>query len=525
VSFAGDVVDVVASVEHFHVSGSVAGVGGSVEVHDVVVHVFVLVDVPVISRVSVGDLVGVCSDVIGLHFTELNERLLNVLLVLGEVLDIFPPVTWGSDEVATLNLKLDEGVFGWLFTLGLLLFLLLLLLLGWLFLLIFLVVLGFLILLGLLGFLFVFLFLFNNFLDFIVEWLFSCDVMFLWVGNEVASTDGVDVVLLSEVAGALGPVDAAAVLVSLLFIVGELDHVSVSLVVVLLLGEAVLWVGNSIWVGDPSVVIVVDGVDVVQLEWAFSPAGAVVLLALLSLPFIRTLFEFFLFFCVLILDLFWLLGFCWIVLGKSLLNTSSLSLLSEEGFWIVNVVKLLWAFRPAGTIVLNALLSVIVFLWTLRLNLSWWTMSLNLSQMMSLCFLVVVLRFMHIIGFCLHGKEVTWTNNIINIVMSVVELHVSRSISSVGGAVEVNNIIVHILILMDVSVIGSITIGEFIRVSIVSELNEVSSSSEVLLLLVLHGGIEVLVNNIVSWVALVLKILILVVVSVGDVVTGSDATL
>jgi hypothetical protein len=35
---------------------------------------------------------------------------------------------------------------------------------------------------------------------------------------------------------------------------------------------------------------------------------------------------------------------------------------------------------------------------------------LNLSQMMSLCFLVVVLRFMHIIGSCLHGKEVTWTN-------------------------------------------------------------------------------------------------------------------
>lgn len=301
-SCAGDVVDVVASVEHFHVSGSVAGVRLAHEVDDIVVHVFVLVDVPVIGRVTVGDLVGVASDVIGLHFAELNERLLNVLLVLGEVLDILPPVAWGSDEVAILNLKLEEGVFGWLFTLGLLLFLLLL---GWLFLLI---VLGFLVLLGLLGFLF-FLFLFDNFLDLIVEWLLSLDIVSLWVGNEMASTDGVDVVLLSEVAGALGPVDAAAVLVSLLFIVGELDHVFVSLVVVLLLGEAVLWVGNSIWVGDPSVVIEVDGVDVIQLDWAFSPAGAVVLLAIFSLPLIRTLFEFFLFFDVLILDLFWLLSF------------------------------------------------------------------------------------------------------------------------------------------------------------------------------------------------------------------------
>ena len=304
-SCAGDVVDVVASVEHFHVSGSVAGVRLAHEVDDIVVHVFVLVDVPVISGVTVGDLVGVASDVIGLHFAELNERLLNVLLVLGEVLDILPPVAWGSDEVAILNLKLEEGVFGWLFTLGLLLFLLLL---GWLFLLIVLGFLVLLVLLGLLGFLF-FLFLFDNFLDLIVEWLLSLDIVSLWVGNEMASTDGVDVVLLSEVAGALGPVDAAAVLVSLLFIVGELDHVFVSLVVVLLLGEAVLWVGNSIWVGDPSVVIEVDGVDVVQLDWAFGPAGAVVLLAIFSLPLIRTLFEFFLFFDVLILDLFWLLGF------------------------------------------------------------------------------------------------------------------------------------------------------------------------------------------------------------------------
>jgi len=240
----------------------------------------------------------------------------------------------------------------------------------------------------------------------VIEWLSSHLVVSFWVGTEVTSADGVDVVLLSEVAWALSPVDASTVLVGNIIVVSDLDHVSVSLVVVFLLGETTLWVSNSIWVGDPSVMIVVNFINVTKLEWAFSPASTIVLLAHLGLPLIRALLKFFFLFFVFWLDFFWLLGFGWIILSKSLLDT----FFSNETVWEVNSVKFLWALGPASSVVLYALSCVPDFLlWLRRFIILLW-ISLNLSQMMSLCFLVVVLRFMHIIGSCLHGKEVTWTN-------------------------------------------------------------------------------------------------------------------
>jgi len=487
VTWTGTFVDRVVSVEPFHVSGSVASVGLAHVVDNIVIHVFVLVDVSVVGGVSVGEFVRVFSHGVCLEFSELDERLVKVFLVLGEVLDVLPPMAWGDVEVTSLNLKLEEGVVEWL------------------------------------G---------------VVERLVSLVVVFLWVGHKMTSADGVDVVHRSEDTGALGSVDASAVWIICflkVIVVLNLNHVSFSLVtLVVLLGEAVsagtLWVSNSIWVGDPSVVIVVNSVNVIHLEWAFGPSSAVVLLTHLGLPLIRAFLKFFLFLWILWLLFLWFLLFCWVELSEGWLFGGRCPVVSVG---IVNVVKLHWALRLANTIVLHALFGHPVFLWTLVLSfdhslsmsLSW---VVNLSQMMSLCFLVVVLRFkhmmgfMHIIGFCLHGKEVAWTNNVINVVVSVVILHVSGSVSSVGGAVVINDIIVHILILMDISVISGITVGKLIRVS--TKLNEVSSSSEVLLL-VFHAVIEVLIDNIISWVTLVFEILILVVVSVGDVIASSDATL
>ena len=134
---------------------------------------------------------------------------------------------------------------------------------------------------------------------------------------------------------------------------------------------------------------------------------------------------------------------------------------------------------------------------------------------------MMVLSSVHVIGSCLHGEEVTWTNNIINIVVSEIGLWQCGAVSSVGGAVVVNNIIIHILVLMDVFIIGEITISKFIGVS--AELNEVGLLSE--LLLRLDSVVEVLIDNIVSWITLVLKILVIVVITVGDVITVSDTTL
>jgi hypothetical protein len=320
VTWTGTFVDRVVSVEPFHVSGSVTSVGLSHKVNNIVLHIFILVDVSVVSGVSVGELVGVPAGVVGLHFSELDERLFEVLLVLGEVLDVFPPVTWGDDgRIFFLNLQLEEGV---------------------------------------------------------IEWLSSHLVVSFWVGTEVTSADGVDVVLLSEVAWALGPVDASTVLVGdLIIIVSNLDHVSVSLVVVFLLGETMLWVSNSIWVGDPSVMIVVNFINVTKLEWAFSPASTIVLLAHLGLPLIRALLKFFLLFFVFWLDFFWLLGFRWIILSKSLLDT----FFSNETVWEVNSVKFLWALGPASTVVLYALSGVPDFLlWLRRFIILLW-ISVNLS--------------------------------------------------------------------------------------------------------------------------------------------------
>jgi hypothetical protein len=95
----------------------------------------------------------------------------------------------------------------------------------------------------------------------------------------VTTSDGINVVLLSEVAWALSPVDAAAVLIGdLIIIISDLDHVSFPLVVHL--SES--W--DSIWVSDPCMVVMVDSVDVVELEWALGPADTVILFAVLSEP-------------------------------------------------------------------------------------------------------------------------------------------------------------------------------------------------------------------------------------------------
>ena len=112
--------------------------------------------------------------------------------------------------------------------------------------------------------------------------------------------------------------------------------------------------------------------------------------------------------------------------------------------------------------------------------------------------------------------------------MSVEILHVSGSISGVGGAIEVNDIIIHILIFVDIFVVSGVTVGKFIRVVgdtvSITELNEVSSFLE-MLFLVFDAVVEVLIDDIISWVTLVFKILVFVVISVGDVVTSSHATL
>ena len=442
------------SMHHLHVSRSVSSVGLAHVVDDIVVHVLILVDVFVVGGITVGDLIGVVADVISFHLAELHEGLVDLLLVLGEVLDVLPPVAWSDIEVSDLGIDLEERV---------------------------------------------------------VERLVSLDVVSLWVGNEVTAADGVDVILLSEVAGALSPVDAAAVLVGdLIVVIGNLDEVSSSLVVHL--SES--W--DSVWVGDPGVVVVIDGVDVVELEWALGPAGTIVLLALVGLPLIGSLLQFLFFLVILLLHLFWLwdLLLSWVELSERVL------LSNEAVSWEVLVVEFNWAFGPADAVVLLAVVGEpLLFLSDILVA--------DLSEVVSSWVCAVMSRFMvsagsvgvHVLSSALKGEEVTWADNIINVVVSEEVLHVSRSISGVGRTVIVDDVVVPILILVDVLIISEITVGKFIGVSV--ELNEAGT----VLLLVLHLVVEVLVDNVVPWVALVLEILVVDVVAVGDVVAGSHAAL
>jgi len=131
-----------------------------------------------------------------------------------------------------------------------------------------------------------------------------------WVGTEVTSTDGIDIVLLSEVAWAFGPVDASAVLVGdLIIVVSDLDHVSVSLMVVFMgdLGKVL-----SIFLKEA----IFNFINVIKLEWAFCPASTIVLYALSGMPLIRTflLFFFFLFIFHFCLLWYWHLLICWVKL-------------------------------------------------------------------------------------------------------------------------------------------------------------------------------------------------------------------
>jgi len=52
------------------------------------------------------------------------------------------------------------------------------------------------------------------------------------------------------------------------------------------------------------------------------------------------------------------------------------------------------------------------------------------------------------------GKEMSGSSNVIDVVVSVHHFHVSRSITSVGLTHEVDDIIVHVFVLVDVSIIG-----------------------------------------------------------------------
>ena len=290
-------VNVVVGMVPLHVSGSITGIGLTHEVNDVVIHILILVNVSVVGGVSVSELIGVVSNVVGLEFSQLNERFVDIFLVLGEVLNILPPVSWSKVEILYLRIELEERV---------------------------------------------------------LERFFSFNAMFLWVSDKVSTTNSVNIVLLSEVAWAFGPVNTSAVRVGLIIIVIlDLNHGSISSV---LLGEAVfsgcLWVSNSIWVGDPSVMIVVDGVGVIKLNWAFRPSSSIILLTVLGEPL-----------------------FLWtILLGNSMLD-SLFILLSNEGVDVINVVKLDWAFGPSNTVVLNAVVSEPVIFWTSLLN--WWVANLS----------------------------------------------------------------------------------------------------------------------------------------------------
>ena len=64
-------------------------------------------------------------------------------------------------------------------------------------------------------------------MDEAVEWVTTLDTVPVRIGDKVASANGVDIVLLPEVAGTLGPIDARAILIFLLltsFSGVELDH-------------------------------------------------------------------------------------------------------------------------------------------------------------------------------------------------------------------------------------------------------------------------------------------------------------
>ena len=64
-SWASRFIDGVVSVEPFHISGSITGIGLTHVVDDIVLHVFVLMDVSVISGVTVGELLRVFGWLVG----------------------------------------------------------------------------------------------------------------------------------------------------------------------------------------------------------------------------------------------------------------------------------------------------------------------------------------------------------------------------------------------------------------------------------------------------------------------------
>ena len=114
---------------------------------------------------------------------------------------------------------------------------------------------------------------------------------------------------------------------------------------------------------------------------------------------------------------------------------------------------------------------------------------------------------------------------------------VDRSISSVGVTVVVNNVVLHVLFLMDALIIILITVGKLIGVWL-SHLNIIGTAASlflvsklvsllVVLLSKVHLGIEldlpllneaVVVNDIVKGIALVLELFVLSFVSIGNFV-------
>jgi len=94
------------------------------------------------------------------------------------------------------------------------------------------------------------------------------------------------------------------------------------------------------------------------------------------------------------------------------------------------------------------------------------------------------------------------------------------SIASIGCSVVVNDIVIHILIFMNVSVISGIPISKFIRISV-----HLEHRLSFWVLPSLHFVVEVLINKVITSVSIIFDLLVIRVVTIDDTITVSDISL
>jgi len=379
-----------------------------------------------------------------------------------------------------------------------------------------------------------------------------------WISQEMSITDVINVVV-SEVFHWAFIWSSLAMSIEIVFICSsDLDNVLSSL-----LSKAFSWLSYKV-----SWTLIIDIVMVLEFHGALSGTNSIILDTVISKVLLDCLVFFLLLFFGKFLLLF--LPYVWLFLLGIGLSKSVWISPQRIMFGRVDCVDVAWnidSSKFAGAvmsiavtgcvefIIISGLSNCLMLVVMLHLNGSWISQEMfttdiinmviseifhwafiwsSLAMSIEIVFirslgkaveLVMMLSNSHVL--ILHLKS-SWisqevsSTDVVNVVSGNICRWKCGSISSISCTIIVNNIIIHILILMNVSVVSAITVGELIRVLSISKLNE--RLWVLSMFLVLHSVIEVLINNVIIWVIIVLDLVIISIVSIGNTITGSDVS-